>query len=59
LVSGPSEPGVDPAVDLLADPIDEALGHRGVITGAQIPMGGHGGGDLRSPVLFHGTHDRS
>ena len=40
------QPGVHPPVDLLADPLDEALGHGRVVARAEITMGRRRGPDF-------------
>ena len=49
----PAEPRVDPPVDLIADPLDQALGDGRVVPWPQFGVGGHGHGDLVPLVDVH------
>ncbi len=49
----PAEPRVDPPVDLVADPLDQALGDGRVIPRSEFRMGGHRRGDLIPLVGVH------
>ena len=52
----PAQPRVDALVDLVADPLDEALGHGRVVPRPEFGVGGHGRGDLVPLVDVHAQH---
>ena len=49
----PPQPRVDALVDLLADPLDQALGDGRVVPRSELGVGGHGRGDLVPLVDVH------
>jgi hypothetical protein len=47
------QPGINPPVDLVADPLDQALGHGVVVGGAQLTVRGARSGYLVTRLLVH------
>jgi hypothetical protein len=52
-VASAPQAGVHPPVDLLADPLDKALGDGGLISRAKFGVSRHRGGDLLALVSVH------
>ena len=49
-----AQAGIDPLVDLLADPLNEALGDSRLIPRAKLGVSRHGGGYLLALISVHG-----
>ena len=47
------QPGINPPVDLVTDPLDQALGHGMVVGGAQLMVRGARSGNLVTRLLVH------